>query len=46
MQVIAAVLVGALIAAIRHWYDSGYATPLQDEMERALAVVEGGLKLE
>ena len=46
VQVVAAVLVGALMAAVRHWYDSGYTTSLQDEMERALAVVEGGLKLD
>jgi AcrR family transcriptional regulator len=45
VQVVATVLVGALMAAARHWYDSGYATSLQDEMQRALAVVEGGLKL-
>ncbi|MGE0600956.1 MAG: TetR/AcrR family transcriptional regulator [Dehalococcoidia bacterium] len=45
-QVIATVLVGALVVATRHWHESGYAAPLGDEMERALAVVENGLKLD
>ena len=45
VQVIATVLVGALVAATRHWHESAYAAPLGDEMERALAVVENGLKL-
>ena len=46
VQVVATVLVGALMVAARHWYDTGYKTSLQEEMEQALAVVEGGLKLE
>ncbi|HEY7269871.1 MAG TPA: TetR family transcriptional regulator [Dehalococcoidia bacterium] len=45
VQVVATVLVGSLMVAARHWYDSGYATSLQDEMERALRVVENGLTL-
>lgn len=45
VQVIATVLVGALMVAARHWHDLGYETSLRDEMERALAVVEAGLAL-
>ncbi|MGE3074869.1 MAG: TetR/AcrR family transcriptional regulator [Dehalococcoidia bacterium] len=45
VEVIATVLVGALMVATRHWHESGYVLPLGDEMERALAVVENGLKL-
>lgn len=45
VQVIATALVGALMAATRHWHESGYAVPLAREMDRALAVVERGLTI-
>jgi AcrR family transcriptional regulator len=46
VQVIATTLVWALIAAIRHWYTSGFARPLEHELERALTLVENGLRLD
>jgi AcrR family transcriptional regulator len=46
VQVIAAALIWSLLAAARHWYAGGFATPLEDELQRALAVVEGGLRLD
>ena len=45
VQVIASVLVWSLAAAVRHWHAGSYATPLEEEIERALAVVESGLQL-
>ena len=46
VQVIAATIVAALLAAVRHWYSAGADTPLANEIDRALTVVEGGLRLE
>jgi AcrR family transcriptional regulator len=46
VQVIASALLWALMAAVRHWYEHGYETPLADEMEHALTIVESGLRLE
>lgn len=46
IQVIASTLVWALTAAARIWHTEGYARPLQPMLEEALAVVEGGLRLE
>jgi AcrR family transcriptional regulator len=46
VHVVATTLVWALIAAIRHWYTSGFANPLAHELERALALVENGLQLD
>jgi AcrR family transcriptional regulator len=46
VQVIASSLVWALIAAIRDWHAAGYATPLEDGFDRALGLVERGLRLE
>lgn len=42
-QVIAATLIGAMMTAARHWHTHGYRTPIVEELERALAVVERGL---
>ncbi len=42
-RVTAASLVWALVAAVRHWHDAGYATPLREEMDAALAILERGL---
>ena len=33
-------------AAGRHWHAGAYASPLQEEIELALAVVESGLQLD
>jgi hypothetical protein len=44
--VIASTLVWALVAAVRRWHASGYATVLEEEFDRALAVVDGGLQLD
>lgn len=46
IQVIASTLVWALTAAARIWHSEGYVRPLQPVLEEALAVVEGGLRLE
>ncbi len=46
MQVIATTLVWAMNAAARHWYASGYVQPLEHELQRALTLVENGLRLE
>jgi AcrR family transcriptional regulator len=46
VQVIATTLVWALIAATRHWYATGFANPLEHELQRALTVVENGLQLD
>lgn len=45
VQVIAAALVWSMAAAIRHWRDQQYMTPLEEELEKALALVENGLTL-
>lgn len=42
-QVIAATLVAAMLTAARHWQAHGYRTPIADELNRALAIVERGL---
>jgi AcrR family transcriptional regulator len=42
-QVIATSLISAMMAAARHWHTRGYETPIGDELERALAIVERGL---
>lgn len=41
--VTAAALVSVMMAASRHWHVGGYQTPLRDELERALDMVERGL---
>ena len=46
IHVIATTLVWALIAAARHWHASGFAHPLEDELQRALTLVENGLQLD
>lgn len=46
VQVIATTLVWALIAAVRHWYTSGFANSLEHELQRALTLVENGLQLD
>lgn len=38
-------LVAALVAALRHWHAGGYAEPLADTIDRALAVLDRGLRL-
>jgi AcrR family transcriptional regulator len=42
-EVTATVLVWAMVAASRHWHENGYRTPIRDELERALEMVERGL---
>lgn len=41
-DVTAAAMVWALMAAVRHWHRSGYKTPIRDELERALDILERG----
>jgi AcrR family transcriptional regulator len=45
VQVIGSALVWSMVAAIRHWHAGGYTTPLEEEFNQALAVVENGLQL-
>jgi AcrR family transcriptional regulator len=42
-QVVATTLIGAMMAAARHWNATGYRTSIADEIERALTIVERGL---
>jgi AcrR family transcriptional regulator len=42
-EVTAAALVWAMMAASRHWHRTGYRTPIRDELERALDIVERGI---
>jgi AcrR family transcriptional regulator len=43
-QVIATTLIWAMMAAAHHWHAHGYRTSIFAELERALAIVERGLK--
>ena len=42
----AAAIITALVAAVRHWYTAGTTHSLTDEIDRAVDVLDGGLKLE
>lgn len=42
-EVTAAAMVWAMMAAARHWHRTGYHTPLRDQLERALDIIERGL---
>jgi AcrR family transcriptional regulator len=46
VQVVAAALVGAVEAALRTWYRSGFEPSLVELLDRALAALDGGLELE
>lgn len=46
VQVIAAALIWALTAAVRHWHAGGYRRPLREELDDALAIVDRGLRLD
>jgi AcrR family transcriptional regulator len=46
VQVIASVLVWSLVTAARHWHTGGYRTSLSDELDAALDIVHGGLRLD
>lgn len=43
-QVIASMLMTAMMTAARHWHARGYRDSIVDELERALAIVERGLR--
>jgi MftR C-terminal domain len=45
-EVVATTLVWAMNAAAKHWYTNGYAQPLEQELQRALTLVENGLRLD
>lgn len=45
IQVAAHGFVGALLGALRHWYASDFTTPIEDIIERPLAVIEQGAGL-
>jgi hypothetical protein len=45
VQVIASVLVWSLVAAVRHRHAGGYTSPLEEEFDRALTLVESGMQL-
>lgn len=42
-QLIASTLIAAMMTAARHWRSHRYRNPIDDELERALAIVERGL---
>lgn len=43
--IVADALVAALVAALRHWHATGYAEPLTEVFDRALAVLDRGCRL-
>lgn len=43
VQVLAYAFVGGLMGALRQWHDSGYTVPVEDLIERPLAILERGL---
>ena len=45
VQVFAHAYVGGVLGGMRHWYASGFQTPLSDMLERPLAALEGRLDL-
>lgn len=45
VQVLAHAFIGGLMGALRHWHESGYATPVEALIERPLALLELGLEL-
>lgn len=45
IQVAAHGFVGALLGALRHWHASGFATPVEDIIERPLAIMDRGADL-
>ena len=45
LQVFAHAVVGAMVAAIRHWYATDFAEPFSRVLDHALDVVEGGIEL-
>lgn len=45
-EVVATTLVWAMIAATKHWHTNGYAQPLEQELQRALTLIENGLRLD
>lgn len=44
--VVASTLVWAMTAAAKHWHATRYAQPLEHELQRALTVIENGLRLD
>jgi AcrR family transcriptional regulator len=46
VQVIASVLVWSLVTAVQHWHATGYRTPLAEELDKALDVIDRGLLLD
>jgi AcrR family transcriptional regulator len=46
VQVVAAAIIAALVAAVRHWYTAGATRSLTEEIDRALDVLDAGLQLE
>ena len=45
VQVFAHGYVGGLLGALRHWHDSGFATPLPEVLERPMSLLERGADL-
>ncbi len=44
IQLLSHALVGAFTGAIHHWYESGFATPLGELLERALGALDQGFR--
>jgi AcrR family transcriptional regulator len=45
VQVFAHAFAGGLLGALRHWYASGFTSPVETIFDRPLAVLEGGIDL-
>jgi AcrR family transcriptional regulator len=45
VQVFAHAFVGGILGAMRHWHDTGFATPVDEVFEAPLAVLEHGADL-
>jgi AcrR family transcriptional regulator len=46
IHVIATTIVWAMSAATKHWYANGFEQPLERELQRALTLIENGLRLD
>jgi AcrR family transcriptional regulator len=45
VQVLAHVIVGALLGGLHHWHGTGFGEPLPDVLDRCIRLLEAGLRL-
>lgn len=45
VQVLAHVIVGALLGGLHHWHGTGFREPLRDVLDRCIGLLEAGLRL-